>query len=113
MEQKVVEINLEYGNPTVDSALQSMVNQLSTQMRRGCKAAILIHGYGSSGTGGSIRAAVRVKLADSSLKGIVRTFVTGESFMGRRKELYGLCGSLANFERRIAGNEGITVVILR
>ncbi len=113
MEQKVVEINLEYGNPTVESALLNMVNQLTTQMRRGCKAVILIHGYGSSGTGGSIKAAVRTKLTDNSLKGIVRTAVGGESFMSRRKELYGLCKSLQNYERRVSGNEGITVVILR
>ncbi len=113
MDQKVIEINLEYGNPTVDSALMNMVNQLTTHMRRGCKAAILIHGYGSTGTGGSIKTAVRSKLADSSLKGIVRVAVGGEDWFFRRKELYALCKSLEKFDRRIANNEGITVVLLR
>jgi hypothetical protein len=113
MDQKVVEINLESGSPAVDQAIVNMVNQLTTQMRRGCKAVILIHGYGSSGIGGSIRTAVRNKLSDGSLQGVVRASVAGENWMNRRKEFLGFCGSLVKYDRRIDGNEGITVVLLR
>ena len=111
--QKVVEINLEAGNPTVDEALRDLGNRLSTAKKQGAKAAILIHGYGSSGTGGAIRAAVRSRLGGNSMRGLVRSYTGGEYWFGAKRELLGLCRSLGAHERRIAGNEGVTVVILK
>lgn len=110
---KVVEINLERGLPTVDAALQSMKDALITCKRSGVRAAILIHGYGSTGVGGGIRASVRRCLGDSSLRGLVSTFVYGEQWHFRKKELLSVCRELAGYEGRIANNEGVTVVILR
>jgi hypothetical protein len=110
---KVVEINLEAGGPTVETALLNLVNRLGTIKRQGAKAAILIHGYGSTGTGGAIRAAVRSRLGDNSLRGLVRQFAGGEDWHAKKRELLGLCGSLGAHERRIAGNEGVTVVVLK
>jgi DNA-nicking Smr family endonuclease len=69
---------LEYNMPTVEVALQKMKNVLTTNKGLGCKAVILIHGYGSSGVGGSIKAAVTRCLSDNSMRGIVRAYVGGE-----------------------------------
>ncbi|MEG2199305.1 MAG: Smr/MutS family protein, partial [Anaerovorax sp.] len=69
---KVKEINLERGGPTVEAALRNLINQLSTCKAQGYKAVILIHGYGSSGTGGAIKPAVTAKLKERSLSGVVR-----------------------------------------
>lgn len=113
MAAKVLELNLEAGMPTVSTAVQGMTNALATYKGQGVKAVILIHGYGSTGTGGSIKAAVRQALRGSSLRGIVKDFAGGEGWISRKQELLGLCGSLKDWERRIAGNEGVTVVILR
>ena len=113
MPGKVVEVNLEYHMPTVEAAILKMKNSLSTAKGQGCKAVILIHGYGSSGQGGVIRPAVRKALGESSLKGIVRGYAAGEDWADRKKEMLGYCKDLAGFERRIANNEGVTVVILR
>jgi hypothetical protein len=110
---KVREVNLEYGNPTVDAAVRNMVSQLSTCKGQGYKAVILIHGYGSSGVGGGIKAAVRSKLKEPGLSGLVRQSCGGEHWYEKKRELLGICGSLADYQRKIDGNQGVTVVILK
>ena len=113
MRNKVAEINLEYGMPTVDMALQNMKGALTTCRGQGYKAVIVIHGYGSTGVGGSIKTAVTRCLAENSMRGIVRTHVGGEQWVNRKREVLDICKSLENYERRIANNSGVTVVILR
>jgi len=110
---KVKEINLEYGSPTVDEAIRNMISQLGTCKGQGYKAVILVHGYGSSGTGGGIKTAVRSKLRETSLGGIVRTCCGGEYWYEKKKELLGLCQPLSEYQRKIDGNQGVTVVILK
>lgn len=113
MAAKVAELNLEYGMPSAENAVRSMKNALATYKGQGTKAVIIIHGYGSSGVGGSIKTAVAKALGESSLRGLVRASCSGEQWLNRKKEMLALCGSLADYDRRIAGNEGITVVVLR
>ena len=113
MNRKVVEYNLEYNMPTVEVALQNMKNALTTNKGLGCKSVILIHGYGSSGVGGSIKAAITRCLSDNSMRGIVRAYVSGEQWYNRKREILSMCKALEEYERRIANNEGVTVVILK
>ena len=110
---KVKEINIERGNPTVETALRNMVNELSTAKGAGFKAAIVIHGYGSTGTGGAIKEAVKKKLTERSLSGIVRDFAGGEDWFSRKREFAGICTQLKDFNTYISGNSGITVVLLK
>lgn len=110
---KIKEINLEYGSPTVDMAVRNMVSQLGTCKGQGYKAVILVHGYGSSGVGGGIKIAVRSKLKEASLSGIVRCYCGGEHWFEKKKELLNLCQSLNDYHRKIDGNQGVTVVILK
>jgi hypothetical protein len=113
MSNKVAEVNLEYGRPEVELAIRNMKNALTTYKGRGYKAIILIHGYGSTGIGGSIKTAVVRCLGENSMRGIIRTYVGGKEWLDKRKELLALCKDLEDYDRRIANNEGITVVILR
>lgn len=110
---KVKEINLEYRSPIADTAVKNMISQLGTCKGQGYKAVILIHGYGSSGLGGGIKTAVKSKLRESSLSGIVRSHCGGESWYERKRELLVLCPALADYQRKIDGNYGVTVVILK
>ena len=110
---KVAEINLENGNPTISAALQNMKNALTTNKGQGYKAIIIIHGYGSSGVGGSIKAAIGVCLCENSLRGIVKAFVGGENWLNKKRDMLSLCGSLEKYERKISGNQGVTVVVFR
>lgn len=52
-------VNLEAGRPTVAVARQLMLSRLRTARAGGVRVVKLIHGYGSSGAGGAIRAWVR------------------------------------------------------
>lgn len=113
MANKVVELNIEYGNPTVENALNYMKNSLVTYKRQGVKAVIIIHGYGSTGVGGAIKPAVARCLAERSMCGIVKVFVPGENWFYRKRETLSICKDLANYERKISGNDGVTMVILK
>ena len=110
---KVKEINLERGSPTVEIAVRNMVNELLTAKRAGFRAVVLIHGYGSSGTGGVIKPAVKAKLRDRSLSGIIRDFAGGEEWLNRKREFVEACAQLEDFSAYIDGNRGLTVVLLK
>lgn len=107
------QLNLERGMPTSDRALA----HLQAQMRRYAKSKdvclLLIHGYGSSGTGGVIRARVRAYLASQLRSGNVSRVVNGEDFSifdADSRELKAKYPGLAPYIDR--GNPGITVVEL-
>lgn len=111
--QKVRYINLERGFPTVDLAVRDMVGQLGTYKRMGYRALVFIHGWGSSGSGGGIRSGVRSKLRERSLSGLVQDFCSGDKWKDRRLEFIGYCSQLKQFDRDIAENKGVTVVLLK
>lgn len=110
---KVKEVNIEQGYPTVETALRDMINQLGTYKRMGFRAILLVHGYGSSGTGGKIKSAVRTKLKEPTLYGLVKESCGGEDWVDCRRPFLDLCPQLKEYERRISGNPGVTVVIIR
>lgn len=110
---KVRLINLEQGMPTVDAAVRRMKNDLSTAKMSGCKAAILVHGYGSTGTGGVIKPAVRRNLSQPELIGIVKDWVAGENWQTKKTLFLSYCPTLKEHTRHIDGNQGITVVLFK
>lgn len=110
---KVATINLEQGLPTVEEALRRLKNGLSTAKMSGKRAVILIHGYGSTGTGGAIKSAVAKALRDPALVGMVRDFVPGESWDSRKSGFVSACPALSEQNRFLSGNAGITVVLLK
>ena len=80
MAQTLRTVNLELGMPQVSAALQRLNGELYTSKRMGITVTKLIHGYGSSGTGGEIRLAVRRELASKKAKGEIADFIPGEEF---------------------------------
>ena len=73
-------LNLEEGMPKAEAAVSKLKLQLATLRRTGIKSVKVIHGYGSSGTGGSIRTAVRHYLRSAQREGRIRDFCPGEYF---------------------------------
>jgi hypothetical protein len=110
---KVRRINLEQGQPTVDEAMGRMKNDLTTAKMSGCKAAILIHGYGSTGTGGAIKSAVGKNLTQPGLIGIVKDWVGGENWQSKKTSFLADCPSLKEHAKNIDGNRGVTIVLLK
>lgn len=110
---KVKEINLERGFPTVAVAMSRLTNEITTAKMSGYKALIIIHGFGSSGEGGSIKAATKRKLKEPMFRGIIKDTVEGEVWYAKKKVFIGHCSQLKEFERHIDGNQGVTVLLLK
>lgn len=71
-------VNLEEDSPTVEDALTKLEQFIHISVDVGLKVIIIIHGYGSSGKGGSIKNAVRQELQNNRWADCVREFVYGE-----------------------------------
>lgn len=103
------------GKPVVEQALDRLAVVLLSSSQEGYKVLTLIHGYGSSGTGGGIKLAVRRQLQDFVQQGKVRTVIPGEEFEGRSargRQLVRSYPFLAGHRDLNRANPGITVVIL-
>lgn len=109
-------INLEQDRPNVETAMRKLRMELSTLRRLGVHGVKIIHGYGSSGSGGAIRAATHAYLRERVKETWIRAYCPGERF-----------GPFENVGRQIVTmipafrqdsdwgrqNDGITVVVLR
>lgn len=109
------EVDLERGMPTVDQAVKQLTFYLHNSRALGYKVLKLIHGYGSSGTGGRIRVEVRKYLGRLAARGEVKGFIPGEEFSIFQEETRRallLCGELRRDRDLDRHNNGVTFVIL-
>ncbi len=109
-------VNLEYDLPTVEDALQRMAQRIGEAKRSGITLLILIHGYGSSGRGGSIRVECRKVLDYQASLGEIGGYLAGEAFsqdLRAAKHWLQRYPRLAESEYFNRGNQGITLVFLR
>ena len=104
-------VNLEAGMPTVDVARTHLNMALRSAKANRVKVLKLIHGYGSSGRGGAIRADVLAQLARKKRA----EFVRGEDFSpfdSRARAMVAVCPSLSRDVDYSRANHGITMVLL-
>lgn len=108
-------INLEKGRPKVESAVFKLKLELSTLKRIGVRTVKIIHGYGSSGSGGAIRLATRQLLCDQLKTHAIKAYCPGENFgpfENAGRQIVAMAPALhkdADWGRQ---NDGITVVVL-
>ena len=103
------------GMPTVDTALRWLEAELHAARKMGRPGLKLIHGYGSSGTGGKIRTACRKYLRQQAESGRVRLVIAGEDFSIFSEETrlsFRLCGELRQDRDLDGENRGVTFVLL-
>src|ERR1700758_3427790 len=108
-------INLEQGFPTRDEARKRLEDALAKAKKDGVPALKIIHGYGSSGQGGTLRFAVRGYLRQMKDRGEISLFVNGETFSQfeeRSRELMRKVPELILDQDLGAGNKGVTLVLL-
>ncbi len=77
--ERVATLPLKEGMPTVEVALARLESEL-VRLRGSVAVVRIIHGYGSSGTGGRIRDAVRKRLASMKSARQILSFVPGELY---------------------------------
>jgi Smr domain len=108
-------VNLEDGFPTRDQACQRLAQALAHARKAKVPALKIIHGYGSSGTGGVLRFAVRSYLRQRKEEKLIRVFIPGESwsqFDAYSKELLKRVPQSLLDRDLGRKNKGITLVLL-
>ena len=115
MADKLREINLEEGLPTVDAAVRRLTFELGQSRRMHVAVLKLIHGYGSSGAGGRIRVEVRSYLDRLIRRREIRGYITGETFSifdETTRAAFLVCGELRQDRDLERHNNGVTFILL-
>ena len=73
-------VNIKRNMPLVSQAMTQLGNEIWMAKYARCHALKVIHGYGSSGQGGAIKAACLKLCADRKKSGVIRHYVRGEDF---------------------------------
>jgi len=108
-------VNLEQGMPLVHEALTNLDRELALARQQRCPLVKLIHGYGSSGSGGDIRIAVQKRLRELQEQATVRAYIFGEDWSSSDAQTWALLKSqpaLKTDSDLGKRNLGITIVVL-
>jgi len=108
-------VNLKEGLPTLEEALRRLDGGLDAAKRDGVALLRVIHGYGSSGTGGIIRQGVRSRFIRLQREGVVRNVVPGDDYCrtdGPGRDLVRRHPALQKSVRTDTRNRGITFLEL-
>ena len=106
---------LKEGSPTVRQAMGLLHNEIAAARKSGVKVLRIIHGYGSSGEGGAIKAAVIKHLNSMKLSGDVASVLSGEDhfqYGASQNHLLRKYPELRDSWKSDRGNKGITFVEL-
>ena len=108
-------IDLEHGMPKVEEARLRMQHELQTAKKQGYIAVKLIHGYGSSGVGGSLRLELQKELQRLAGSGNVKCFIAGEEWRISDEATWPLLQRYPEWKKDSdlgKNNRGISIVVL-
>ena len=114
MPSNLREINLEQGMPLVDAAIRRLTFELSQSKRMGVTVLKIIHGYGSSGTGGRIRVEARAYLGRVKARREIADFIIGEQFSifdAATRGAFLKCDALRKDSDLERHNNGVTFIV--
>ena len=109
------EVNIKDDMPTSDQAIKRVTYNIRNGREWGAGAIKIIHGYGSTGSGGKIRTATRRYLAEQKRRGLIRDYVPGEEFTifnSATIKAFDSCGELRGDKDLERSNNGITIIVL-
>jgi hypothetical protein len=108
-------LNLETGRPSIDDARRRLLGEIDSARRAGVRVLKVIHGWGSSGEGGTLGPAIRKSLRLRVKEGKATLVVPGERFSSDTEEGRALLQRHPALRRDPdcnCANPGITVVEL-
>ncbi|MEY4384775.1 MAG: hypothetical protein RLY20_58 [Verrucomicrobiota bacterium] len=73
-------LNIEADFPSLDEARRRVAEEIRRAKREGVRVLKVIHGYGSSGKGGTLNHGLRKSFALRKQEQVIKDFVPGESF---------------------------------
>ena len=113
--EKIVTLNLEKGMPLAHEALNKLDAEIGKYSSLGVKIIKVIHGWGSSGTGGKIRELVIKRLRTKKQNGTIKHFYNCEISSKNTDEfqiLLSLCPELSEHFKKDRKNKGVSYIIL-
>ena len=108
--------NVEAGFPSLDEARRLVLEEIRKSRREGVRVLKIIHGYGSSGRGGTLNHGLKKSFALRKKEGVIKDFITGENFTIFNPivlELLEAVPELLADPELSATNEGVTVLWLK
>jgi hypothetical protein len=110
-------LNLELGGPTSEEALETLTQHIRAASEMQMRVLIVIHGYGSSGRGGSIRRTVREALENNYFSDRVDEYYHGEDLVHRSELYQALVKRRPTLKHHLKqfreGNAGMTLLLMR
>jgi hypothetical protein len=108
-------VNLKSDLPPVPEALLRLEREIATARRQNAKVLKVVHGYGSSGEGGDIRAAVQRRLSEMTGRGEIRACIFGENWSKSDEQTWAFITANPQLKQDHdlgRNNLGITIVAL-
>jgi hypothetical protein len=108
--------NVEAGLPTLDDARRLVIVEIRQAKRDRARVLKVIHGYGSSGKGGTLCVGLRKSFGLRKKEGIIKDFIAGEDFSifdATTLDLLEAVPELRGDPDLGATNEGVTVLWLK
>jgi hypothetical protein len=108
-------VNLEDGMPRAEQARLRMQHELALARGQGIVAVKLIHGYGSSGTGGVLRTELQNELRRASAARSITCFIAGEEWSISDETTWSLLKKYPEWKQDSdlgRRNKGISIVVL-
>jgi hypothetical protein len=108
--------NAEADRPSLDEARRSVIEEIRKAKREGVRVLKVIHGYGSSGKGGTLCIGLRKSFALRKKEGVIRDFVPGEDFSIFNPTVLALIETVPELRGDpdlSATNEGVTLLWLK
>ena len=109
------EVNVKSDMPTVDDAIRRITYNIKNAGPFGVSVIKFIHGYGSTGKGGSIRTETHKYLERQKRQGYIKDYIKGEDFSifdEATRKAFNVCDELRRDSDLERHNNGITIVIL-
>ena len=107
-------VNIKEDLPTVETALKRLDIALREARTAGYKGLKVIHGYGSSGRGGSIKTEVHRHLHRLYNQEQIQTWIPGEEFSGAYDESYEVLKVFPFLKKDCdfrKANRGLTIIV--
>ena len=109
-------INIEAGMPNSQEAMTTLNNRIYAERATGVRCVKIIHGYGSTGKGGTIRVVCRQKLLEYRRRGVIKDICPGENlgpFSEEGRRFAEKCPEIRKDIDWGRDNNGITVVLFK
>ena len=107
-------IDLGHAGLSVAEARETLRDAIDVASYRGEDVLVVVHGYGSSGTGGHIRSMVRSEAHRALSERVISGWTAGEELATRAaKELVRRLPALARIDAWQRDNPGVTILVVR